>query len=118
MASISRQNNGTRLIQFVDLDGGRKTIRLGKVSQRLAEGIKLRVEQLLVGSLNLNRLMENELASWVMNLEPLMAKRLATVGLIATREAKTEITLGEHVAKDACSFEVRKQNTTREKERE
>ncbi len=117
MASISRQNNGTRLIQFVDLDGGRKTIRLGKVSQRLAEGIKLRVEQLL-GSLNLNRLMENELASWVMNLEPLMAKRLATVGLIATREAKTEITLGEHVAKDACSFEVRKQNTTREKERE
>ncbi len=117
MASISRQNNGTRLIQFVDLDGGRKTIRLGKVSQRLAEGIKLRVEQLL-GSLNLNRLMENELASWVMNLEPLMAKRLATVGLIAAREAKTEITLGEHVAKDACSFEVRKQNTTREKERE
>ncbi len=117
MASISRQNNGTRLIQFVDLDGGRKTIRLGKVSQRLAEGIKLRVEQLL-GSLNLNRLMENELASWMMNLEPLMAKRLATVGLIATREAKTEITLGEHVAKDACSFEVRKQNTTREKERE
>ena len=117
MASISRQNNGTRLIQFVDLDGGRKTIRLGKVSQRLAEGIKLRVEQLL-GSLNLNRLMENELASWVMNLEPLMAKRLATVGLIATREAKTEITLGEHVAKDACSFEVRKQNTTKAKERE
>jgi len=117
MASVSRQNNGTRLIQFVDLDGGRKTIRLGKVSQRLAEGIKLRVEQLL-GSLNLNRLMENELASWMMNLEPLMAKRLATVGLIATREAKTEITLGEHVAKDACSFEVRKQNTTREKERE
>ena len=117
MASISRQNNGTRLIQFVDLDGGRKTIRLGKVSQRLAEGIRLRVEQLL-GSLNLNRPMENELASWVMNLEPLMAKRLATVGLIATREAKTEITLGEHVAKDACSFEVRKQNTTREKERE
>ncbi len=117
MASISRQNNGTRLIQFVDLDGGRKTIRLGKVSQRLAEGIKLRVEQLL-GSLNLNRLMENELASWMMNLEPLMAKRLATAGLIATREAKTEITLGEHVAKNACSFEVRKQNTTREKERE
>jgi len=117
MASVSRQNNGTRLIQFVDLDGGRKTIRLGKVSQRLAEGIKLRVEQLL-GSLNLNRLMENELASWMMNLEPLMAKRLATVGLIATREAKTEITLGEHVAKDACSFEVRKQNTTKAKERE
>ncbi len=47
MASISRQKNGLRLIQFADLAGERKTIRLGKVSQRSAEGIKLRVVHLL-----------------------------------------------------------------------
>ena len=97
MASISRQKNGLRLVQFADLAGERKTIRLGKVSQRSAEGIKLRVEQLLEAKC-LCRPMENELASWVMNLEPLMAKRFAACGLIATREANTEITLGEHVS--------------------
>ena len=47
MASIARDKNGTRRILFVAPDGKRPTIRLGKVSQRTAEGIKYRVEQLL-----------------------------------------------------------------------
>ena len=97
MASISRQKNGLRLIQFADLAGERKTIRLGKVSQRSAEGIKLRVEQLLEAKC-LCRPMENELASWVMNLEPLMAKRFAAVGLITTPESTASVSLSEHLA--------------------
>lgn len=69
MASIAKDKNGTRRILFVAPDGRRPTIRLGKVSQRAAESIKYRVEQLLE-SLNLNRPMEADLAQWVADLEP------------------------------------------------
>ncbi len=94
MASIGRDTNGTRRILFVAPDDGkRKTIRLGKVSQRSAEGTKLRIEQLLEAN-QLNRPMESELAQWVMNLEPRMAKRFAAVGLIAKPEARVAATLG------------------------
>ena len=93
MASIGREQNGNRRILFSAPDGKRKTIRLGKVSQRLAEGIKLRVEQLLEAN-QLNRPMESELTQWVANLEPRTAKRLAAVGLIAKPEARVAATLG------------------------
>jgi integrase len=92
MASIAREKNGSRRISFVAPDGKRPTIRLGKVSQRTAEGIKHRVEQLIEAS-NYNRPVEGELAQWVTDLEPRMAKKLAAVGLIAKREAKAVATL-------------------------
>jgi len=63
MASISKDAGGKRRILFVAPDGRRPTIRLGKVSQRAAESIKYRVEQLLE-ALNLNRPMEADLAQW------------------------------------------------------
>ncbi|MCX7402279.1 MAG: tyrosine-type recombinase/integrase [Planctomycetia bacterium] len=93
MASIGRDQNGNRRILFCAPDGKRKTIRLGKVSQRLAEGIKLRVEQLLEAK-QLSRPMEGELSQWVSNLEPRTAKRLAAVCLIAKPEARVVATLG------------------------
>ncbi len=51
------------------------------------------MEQLLE-SLNLNRPMEADLAGWVADLEPWLAKRLAAVGLIPNPEAKPAATLG------------------------
>lgn len=93
MASIARDKNGCRRIQFVAPDGRRPTIRLGKVSQRTAEGIKYRVEQLLE-ALRFNRPMEADLAEWVKSLEPALAKKLARVGLIPDPEAKPAATLG------------------------
>ena len=96
MASIAREKNGHRRILFVAPDGRRPTIRLGKVSQRAAEGIKYRVEQLLE-SLNLKRPMEADLAQWVADLEPRMAKKLAQVGLIPKPEAKADTLLGSFI---------------------
>ena len=93
MASIARDKNGSRRILFVAPDGRRPTIRLGKVSQRTAEGIKYRVEQLLE-ALNFNRSMEADLVQWVTDLEPWLAKKLARVGLIPNPEAKPATTLG------------------------
>ena len=93
MASIAREKNGCRRILFVAPDGKRPTIRLGRVSQRTAESIKYRVEQLLE-ALNFNRSMEADLVQWVTDLEPWLAKRLARVGLIPDPEAKPTATLG------------------------
>src|SRR5687767_10017633 len=92
MASIARDKNGTRRILFVAPDGKRPTIRLGKVSQRTAEGIKYRVEQLLE-ALHYKHPVEGELAQWVTDLETDLAKKLARAGLIASPEAKPAATL-------------------------
>ncbi len=92
MASIARDKNGCRRILFVAPDGKRPTIRLGKVSQRTAEGIKYRVEQLLE-SLHYKHPVEGDLAQWVTNLEPRMADKLAAAGLIPDRQRKPEATL-------------------------
>lgn len=94
MASIANDSGGRRRIQFVAPDGKKRpTIRLGKVSQRTAEGIKYRVEQLLE-AINFNRSMEADLVQWVKELEPRLAKKLARVGLIPNPEAKPAATLG------------------------
>ena len=99
MASIARDRNGCRRILFIAPDGKRPTIRLGKVSQRTAEGIRYRVEQLLE-SLQFNRPMEAELAAWVKDLKRPLLQKLARVGLVVDPEAGTEsaVTLGEHLA--------------------
>jgi integrase len=93
VASIAREKNGNWRILFVAPNGKRPTIRLGKVSQRTAEGVKYRVEQLLE-ALNFNRPMEPDLVEWVKGLEPTLAKKLARVGLIPDPEAKPAQALG------------------------
>lgn len=93
MASIAKNKNGTRRILFVHPDGRRPAVRLGKVSQRTAESVKNRVEQLLE-ALTFNRPMETDLMQWVAALEPSLAGKLARAGLIPNPEAKPAATLG------------------------
>lgn len=48
MASISTNSkNGCRTVQFVGTDSKRRSVRLGKVDKRTAEGVKRRVERLV-----------------------------------------------------------------------
>jgi len=94
MASIAKHKNGTRRILFVALDGKRPTIRLGKKSLEFAREVKNKVEKLLEAKI-LKRAMPTELAEWVADLEPWLAKKLARVGLIPDHEATSESTLGE-----------------------
>lgn len=81
MASISRDPNGCRRILFVALDGSRKTIRLGKVSQRNAEAVKVRVEQ-LAGAKQTGHAPEADTAAWLATIDGTLADKLARVGLI------------------------------------
>ena len=88
MASISRQANGRRTIQFIGPDGKRRSIRLGKCTQRVAEALKLRIEQ-LNSALIAGHTVDADTARWIANLDVNMAARLASAGLIPERETAT-----------------------------
>lgn len=97
MASITRDKKGNRRIQFVSLDGKKRpAIRLGKVSHRAAEAVKVRVEQLLE-CLMFKRPMDAELGKWVAALDFRLAKKLAAVELIADPQEKEVVTLGAFI---------------------
>lgn len=87
MASISREKNGRRTIQFVAADGKRKSIRLGKLSQRQAEAVKVKVEQ-LASAAETGHAPDAETSRWVADLDAVLADKLARVGLVPEREAR------------------------------
>jgi len=79
MASISKQPNGRRSIQFVAGDRKRRTIRLGKVSQRMAESIKFRVEVLNAAKIAGGGL-DADTARWLVSLPDALFDKLAASG--------------------------------------
>lgn len=85
MASLSKDKNGNRTIQFVAGDGKRRSVRLGKVAKRLAETIKTNIEHLNSAKVA-GVPLDNETARWVASIGADLAKKLAAVGLIVNRE--------------------------------
>ena len=88
MASITREANGRRTIQFVGADGKRRSIRLGKVSQRTAEAFKIKVEALNTATIT-GQTVDDETARWVIERDQPMSDKLAAVGLIPRRASAT-----------------------------
>ncbi len=86
MASISREANGRRTIQFVAGDGSRKTIRLGKISQRAAESVKVHIERLAAAS-QTGYGVEDATTRWLSGLDDLLLDRIAAAGLAPKRES-------------------------------
>ena len=76
MASITREANGRRLIQFTDTDGKRRSIRLGKVSQRVAEAIKTKIENLITSNIT-GISLDDETSRWVATIKDDLADKLA-----------------------------------------
>ncbi len=93
MASVSRDANGTKRVLFTDGNGERKSLRLGKVSVKAAEDLRLRIEALLPDK-ELSRPHDVELSKWLRNLSDRMHKRLARVGLVEPRASAEVLTLG------------------------
>lgn len=97
MASISKQPNGRKTIQFYDTDSTRKSIRLGKVSLNIARAFKVKVESLLASKIT-QQPIERDTALWLVELDTKMKSRLARVGLIAeSQSAKLKEFLDEYV---------------------
>ena len=88
MASLSTDGTGNRTIQFVAGDGKRRSVRLGKVTLKLAESVKLRVER-LAGSAAANEPPDRETCVWVNGVGDELHAKLAAVGLVRPRESRT-----------------------------
>jgi integrase len=84
MASISRDAKGNRTIQFVAADGKRRSVRLGKTTQRIAEAVKCKVEALLAAA-SANFSIDRETAEWLGELDCIWYGKLAAVGLVPER---------------------------------
>ncbi len=97
MASISKQANGRRTIQFTADTGKRHSIRLGKISQRNAEAIKTRVERILESQLARQPL-DADTALWLGEIDDSLHSKLARAGLVESREKKAVKTLGVFLA--------------------
>jgi integrase len=95
MASISRDPSGRRIIQFVAVDGKRKSIRLGKVSQRIADEIKVKVEALAATAVA-GMSMDTETARWLAGIGDELHNKLASVGLVQPRN-HADLKLGEFI---------------------
>ena len=99
MASISNDPNGLRRIQFVAPCGKRKSIRLGKVSMKIAEGVRHRVENLL-SSCIANREPSREDAIWLEGIGADLRSKLEAVGIVEPLEPepiKDVPSLAEHL---------------------
>lgn len=88
MASISNKPNGRRWIQFTDATGKRKTLRLGKVSLRHAESVKVKVNELLSASVT-GAPLSQESSVWLKQIDSIMYEKLAAVGLVRSRARQT-----------------------------
>ena len=86
MASISTDKRGSRRIYFTDSQSRRKGLRLGKVPKKLAESIKLRVEEIRQDQ-TFNRAHSSELANWISGLSGVMAEKMVAVGLLSEAPA-------------------------------
>ena len=86
MASISNDPNGRRRILFVDPQGDRKTIRLGKVPLRYAEAVKVKVEDLAFAAIT-GHAPADETSRWLTSLGPELYDKLARVGLTKRRDS-------------------------------
>ena len=97
MASIGNDPNGQKRILFVGGDRKRHTVRLGKVSKRIAETAKFHIENLVVAKAA-GHSPELETANWLRGLSDELHERIAKAGLVEPRKSsKVAVTLGDHL---------------------
>ena len=97
MALLSKDPKGNRTIQFTAGDRKRRTIRLGKITQKLADSINVRVELLNMAAIS-NSAVDPETAAWVGKLEPTLYDKLAKEGLVHGRIAAPKLNLEAFLA--------------------
>jgi len=94
MASIGKDPNGRKRILFVDQDGKRKTVYLGKASMRQALAFKVRFENLIAGRFSG---IDTETAQWLADLPDDIYAKLLRLELVPPRQSAQKATLGPFI---------------------
>jgi len=120
MAVLSWENlkRGRRARVMIRTAKGRHTIRLGKVSERIAETARRMIESLEAAKAA-GHSPDRETAEWVGRLSDEIHRRLATAGLVPPREqtSTTIVTLGQHLEHLFGSLGKQKPTTARNYDR-
>lgn len=112
MASIARDPGGYRRILFIGAGGVRRTIRLGKMPQRSAEAVKIKVESLVAAQIA-GHAVDDEIARWLASLDETMTKKLIRCGLARPRKVVSVPTLAEWIDGYIAGRASMKPNTVR-----
>lgn len=98
MASIITRRDGRKAIQFKGLDGKRKTIGLGPISDRKAERFCDRLEE-LISVVSLGQTLSDDLAAWAKKLAAEIQETLQELGLLQAKASRTlEQFIDEYIA--------------------
>ncbi len=112
MASVVNDPGGRRRILFVDPNGKRPAIRLGKMSERDANSIARHVEALVTAKRS-GQPIRPQTAAWLAEIGADLYEKLAAVGLVVSRESKPKTTLGPFLAEYVAGRANLKPNTKR-----
>src|SRR5687767_4052430 len=85
MASMANDPGGGRRILFFDASGRRRSLRLGKISKRQADTVRVHVEQVVNAQMT-QTAPPLETTRWIAGLNDVMLAKLARVGLAEKRE--------------------------------
>ena len=88
MASVIRDKDGRKRIQFVAAEG-RKTIRLGKCTLETARAFNVKVEALLAAK-ELGHAPDSQTAQWLAQRDKRTYKKLEAVGLVGSRASESK----------------------------
>jgi len=81
MASVCDDPNGRRRILFVNPEGNRKAIHLGKIDRKTADSVCRHVETLLASKIT-GQPLERSTAAWLSGIGDTLKEKLANVGLV------------------------------------
>lgn len=112
MASVSNDPGGRKRILFTDGDGGRKAVRLGRVSIKDCESFRIWLER-LVNAQTTNAPADPKTAAWLADLPDATYRKLVRVGLAADREAPIARTLGELMDATFGAMQIKPSTRTR-----
>jgi hypothetical protein len=96
MASISTDSGGNRRIQFLGADRKRYSVRLGKVSDKIASDVARRVEDLADAKATGGSPAKGTL-QWLAEVSDQLHDKLARVGLTEARSAGPVVSLGPFI---------------------
>lgn len=92
MASLSTDGKGRRRILFVDSEGCRQAIYLGRMAKKNAEQVQRRIEEIIAGRIA-GTAHSPELAGWIRDLPDPFHRKFVKVGLLEARERDAQVTV-------------------------
>ncbi|NQV26959.1 MAG: site-specific integrase [Rhodopirellula sp.] len=101
MASLIQEKDGRRRIQFYDGNRKRRSIGLGSISERNAERIRDKVEQLVEHAVTGTPL-DSDVSRWVASLDDRMHSKLAKAGLDDSRPGQQPASRADESAIVQC----------------